>query len=438
MTDITAELVIKAYTYGVFPMAKSRQDTDVFWVQPKLRGVIPSTSSTSPIRSASACAGALSPSPSMPAFAGVMAGCAESAEGRADTWINDRIIGLFTELYDAGLAHSIETWEGDALVGGLYGLAMGAAFFGESMFSRATDASKVALCHLAGILKTGGFVLLDTQFITDHLKQFGAVEISQKEYLGPAVQRAGAAGRLRRPAVPARTRSGLVPAARPALNPHLTSGPMTAPSKPDIGFKEFVTMIAAVMAVNALAIDTMLPALPDIGNSVGIPTESGRQWIVTSYLLGFGGAQLVFGTISDRFGRRRVLLAGLAGYFALQHRSAPSPPPSRSLMAARGLQGIGAAATRVLAISIVRDRFVGRQMARVMSLVFIVLLAVPIIAPSFGQFIMLFAPWRWVFGVLAIYSATVLVWVAVRLKETIHAEDRLAIISWPTSCSPCA
>ena len=204
---------------------------------------------------------------------------------------------------------------------------------------------------------------------------------------------------------------------------------MTASSKPDIGFKEFVTMIAMVMAVNALAIDTMLPALPQIGDAVGIPTESGRQWIVTSYLLGFGGAQLFFGTLSDRFGRRPVLLTGLAGYlaFSILCAFATTFP---ILMAARGLQGISAAATRVLAISIVRDRFAGRQMARVMSLVFIVFLAVPIIAPSLGQFIMLFAPWRWVFGVLAIYSATVLVWVAVRLKETIHAEDRRAI-SWP-------
>ena len=183
MTDITAELVLKAYTYGVFPMAKSRGDTDVFWVQPKLRGVIPldqfhaSHSLRKRLRR-----GAYRVTVNA-AFGEVMAGCAESTIIRADTWINNRIIDLFMELHDAGLAHSIETWEGDRLVGGLYGLAMGAAFFGESMFSRATDASKVALCHLAGILKAGQFTLLDTQFITDHLKQFGAVEISQKEYL---------------------------------------------------------------------------------------------------------------------------------------------------------------------------------------------------------------------------------------------------------------
>ncbi|MHB1207340.1 MAG: multidrug effflux MFS transporter, partial [Rhodospirillaceae bacterium] len=194
----------------------------------------------------------------------------------------------------------------------------------------------------------------------------------------------------------------------------------------DLGFKEFVTLIATVMAVNALAIDTMLPALPEIGDTVGIASESERQWIVTSYLLGFGVAQLFFGTLSDRFGRKPVLLAGLAGYFLFSVVCAAAGS-FEVLMLARVMQGICAAATRVLAISIVRDRYAGRQMARVMSLVFIVFLAVPIIAPSLGQLIMLFAPWRWIFGMLAVYSAATLVWVALRLPETIHAEDRMAI-----------
>lgn len=184
MTDITAELVLKAYTYGVFPMAKSRGDTDVFWVQPKLRGVIPLDQFHVPRSLRKRLRRGDFQVTVNRDFAGVMAGCAESKEGRPDTWINDRILALFTELHDAGLAHSIECWKDGALAGGLYGLAMGAAFFGESMFSRATDSSKVALCHLAGILKCGHFSLLDTQFITDHLKQFGAIEISQKEYLG--------------------------------------------------------------------------------------------------------------------------------------------------------------------------------------------------------------------------------------------------------------
>ena len=183
MTDITSELVLKAYAYGVFPMAKSRQDADVFWVQPKLRGVIPLDQFHVPRSLRKRLRKGTYEVRINTAFNAVMAGCAEATEVRADTWINDRIIHLFNELHDAGLAHSVETWADGELVGGLYGLAMGAAFFGESMFSRATDASKVALCHLVAILKAGDFMLLDTQFITDHLKQFGAVEISQKEYL---------------------------------------------------------------------------------------------------------------------------------------------------------------------------------------------------------------------------------------------------------------
>lgn len=196
---ITPELVLKAYAYGVFPMAKSRNDTDVFWVQPKLRGVIPldqfhvSRSLRKTLRRG------LFRVTVDADFVGVLEGCAESTEDRADTWINDHIMELFIQLHDAGLAHSVEVWRDDAdgkpmLVGGLYGLAMGAAFFGESMFSRETDASKVALTHLAAILKKGGFTLLDTQFITDHLKTFGAIEIPQKEYLaqlGTALARRG-------------------------------------------------------------------------------------------------------------------------------------------------------------------------------------------------------------------------------------------------------
>jgi leucyl/phenylalanyl-tRNA--protein transferase len=194
VTEITPDLVLKAYAYGVFPMAKSRGDTDVFWVQPKLRGVLPldafhlSRSLRKRMRQ-----GVFTVTVDKD-FNGVMAGCAEAAEDRPDTWINDRIIRLFTDLYLAGLAHSVEVWEDEELVGGVYGLAMGSAFFGESMFSRVTDASKVALTHLAGILIKGGFTLLDTQFITDHLKRFGAIEISQQEYLaqlGAALTRQG-------------------------------------------------------------------------------------------------------------------------------------------------------------------------------------------------------------------------------------------------------
>ena len=199
MTDITPELLLKAYAYGVFPMAKSRADTDVFWVQPKLRGVIPLDGFHVPRSLRKLLRKGRFEVTADTAFHGVMEGCAATTAERPETWINARIFQLFASLHDAGLAHSIETWEDGKLVGGLYGLAMGAAFFGESMFSRVTGASKVALCHLAGILKGGNFVLLDTQFITDHLKQFGAVEISQKDYLGLLSAALGREGRFQDP-----------------------------------------------------------------------------------------------------------------------------------------------------------------------------------------------------------------------------------------------
>ena len=183
MTEITPDLLLKAYAYGVFPMAKARDDSAIYWVQPKLRGVIPlgdfhvSRSLRKRLRRQTYTVTVDK------AFSQVIAACAKQTEGRGDTWINNEIEHLFGGLFDVGLAHSVETWLNDELVGGLYGLAMGAAFFGESMFSRADDASKVALCNLVGILKQGNYVLLDTQFLTDHLKQFGAIEIEHKEYL---------------------------------------------------------------------------------------------------------------------------------------------------------------------------------------------------------------------------------------------------------------
>lgn len=180
---ITPELVLKAYAYGVFPMAKSRDDQDVFWVQPKLRGVLPLDAFHVPRSLKKTLRQGRFTVTVDTDFAGVLGGCAESTAVRSDTWINNHIMSLFTQLHDAGLAHSIEVRQDGDLVGGLYGLAMGSAFFGESMFSRVTDASKVALVHLVAILRKGGFTLLDTQFITDHLKRFGAVEIPQKAYL---------------------------------------------------------------------------------------------------------------------------------------------------------------------------------------------------------------------------------------------------------------
>ena len=196
-----------------------------------------------------------------------------------------------------------------------------------------------------------------------------------------------------------------------------------------MGFKQFVALIAALMAVNALAIDSMLPALPAIGHSVGIGVgnENQQQWIVTSYLLGFGAAQIVYGPLADRFGRKPVLLAGLAIYVLFSGAAAFSTTMP-VLLLARVLQGVGSAATRVLAISVVRDCYSGSQMARVMSLSFIVFLAVPILAPSIGQIIMLFGPWRLIFGALTLFGFAVAIWTAIRLPETLHPADRLPIM----------
>lgn len=197
-------------------------------------------------------------------------------------------------------------------------------------------------------------------------------------------------------------------------------------SRPNLGFREFVSMIAALMAINALAIDSMLPALPAIARSLGVATGNEQQWIITAYLLGFGAAQIFYGPLADRFGRKPVLLSGLGIYVVCSIAAALSHS-LEALIVARMAQGVGAAATRVLATSIVRDCYSGSQMARVMSLSFIVFLAVPIIAPSLGQLIMLVGPWSWVFAGLATFALGVSVWVVLRLPETLHPEDRLTI-----------
>ena len=208
----------------------------------------------------------------------------------------------------------------------------------------------------------------------------------------------------------------------------------TASPHPGMSFRQFVALVAAMMATNALAIDSMLPALPAIGDSLAIESPHARQWIVTSYLLGFGGAQLFYGTLADRYGRRPVLLAGFAVY-TIASLLAAAATGFEAMMAARVLQGIGAAATRVLAVSIVRDCYSGRQMARVMSLAFLVFLAVPVIAPSIGQLITLVAPWRWIFGVLALFGLVVGTWAAIKLPETLHPEDRTPIAFAPVLAS---
>lgn len=195
---------------------------------------------------------------------------------------------------------------------------------------------------------------------------------------------------------------------------------------PGMGFRQFVLYIAALMATNAIAIDSMLPALPEIGHALHIDSANHTQLVITAYLLGFGVAQIIYGTLADRFGRRVVLLVGLAIY-TVASVFAVFADSFEMMMAARALQGVGSAATRILAIAIVRDCYSGRQMARVMSLAFIVFLAVPIIAPSIGQLIVLFAPWRWIFGMLCVFGAGLIVWTYLRLPETMHPEDRTPI-----------
>jgi DHA1 family bicyclomycin/chloramphenicol resistance-like MFS transporter len=189
------------------------------------------------------------------------------------------------------------------------------------------------------------------------------------------------------------------------------------------GFREFVALMAALMSLNALAIDAMVPALPAIGHALGVLEENQRQLVVSLYVFGFGTTQIVYGPLSDRFGRKPVLLAALVLYvcFALACAAAGS---FALLLAARMLQGAAAAATRVLVVSIVRDRYEGPAMARLMSLAFLVFLLMPVLAPSFGQLTLLFAPWRAIFFGLAIFAAIVLAWSIVRLPETLHPEYR--------------
>ena len=191
---ITADIGLKAYASGVFPMSEGRDNPEMFWVDPEMRGILPLDGFHLPRRLRRTVRREIFDIRTDSAFSDVMNACAAPASGRWTTWINHEIQTLFTELHERGFAHSVEAWMDDELVGGLYGIALGAAFFGESMFSRRTDASKVALVHLVGRLRLGGFQLLDTQFITDHLRQFGAVEISREAYhsrLAPALSVAG-------------------------------------------------------------------------------------------------------------------------------------------------------------------------------------------------------------------------------------------------------
>jgi DHA1 family bicyclomycin/chloramphenicol resistance-like MFS transporter len=202
------------------------------------------------------------------------------------------------------------------------------------------------------------------------------------------------------------------------MNPPPATAPVTRP-----GMGEFVVLMAALMASNALAIDAMLPALPSIGEALRVAEENRRQLVITAYLLGFGAAQIAYGPLADRFGRKRLLigsmffyalfgaLAGMAGSFAL-------------LLGARAMQGVAAAGTRVLVVAIVRDRFEGAAMARVMSLVMIIFMVVPVLAPSFGQAVLAVGTWRHIFIGLAVYGLALALWSALRMPETLAEADR--------------
>lgn len=181
-SEITPEVLLRAYACGIFPMSESADDPTIFWVEPEQRGVIPLDGFRVSSRLARTVKADAFRVTINTAFRQTIAACAEPKPGRDDTWINNRIRDLYTSLHGIGHCHSVEVWTGDKLVGGLYGVSLGRAFFGESMFHRTRDASKVALVHLVARLIAGGFVLLDTQFVTDHLRSFGAVEVPRRRY----------------------------------------------------------------------------------------------------------------------------------------------------------------------------------------------------------------------------------------------------------------
>ncbi len=180
--EITPEVLLKAYACGIFPMAESADDPALYWIEPEQRGVIPLEGFHVPSRLARAVRSDRFAVVADRDFDAVIDGCAAPGKGRSRTWINARIRSLYRRLFDIGHCHTIEVLDQGRLVGGLYGVNLGAAFFGESMFHSARDASKVALVHLVARLRAGGYRLLDTQFVTDHLRQFGAFEVPRRGY----------------------------------------------------------------------------------------------------------------------------------------------------------------------------------------------------------------------------------------------------------------
>ena len=180
--DITPEVLLKAYSCGIFPMAESAEDPALYWIEPEKRGIIPLDRFHVPSRLARTVRSTRYEVAVNRDFDAVIDACAEPMTGRTRTWINARIRNLYRKLYERGDCHSVEVYDDDTLVGGLYGVTLGRAFFGESMFHRARDASKIALVHLVARLKAGHYRLLDTQFVTEHLRTFGAVEVSRPVY----------------------------------------------------------------------------------------------------------------------------------------------------------------------------------------------------------------------------------------------------------------
>ena len=229
LIEITPEVLLKAYACGIFPMAESAEDPALFWIEPERRGVIPLDRFHLPARLARTVRSSRFSVTVDRDFDAVLDGCSQASPGRPRTWINARIRGLYRKLHERRHCHSLEVWQEDMLVGGLYGVTLGRAFFGESMFHRVRDASKVALVHLVARLKAGGFKLLDTQFVTDHLRTFGAIEVPRRQYhklLEAALAGDGdfAALDTRRPVSGAQALAQLLPKERPA-----PSGGMRSP-----------------------------------------------------------------------------------------------------------------------------------------------------------------------------------------------------------------
>jgi leucyl/phenylalanyl-tRNA--protein transferase len=182
MPALTPDLLLCAYASGLFPMANDRHDPTIQWIEPKRRGVLPLHRFHEPRSLRKAIRRGQFEVRIDRAFAGVIEACAEVRPERPRTWLNDELIALYCALHQRGYAHSVETWVEGRLVGGLYGVSLGAAFFGESMFTHVRDASKVALAALVERLRAGGYRLLDTQFVTDHLRRFGVIEIGRERY----------------------------------------------------------------------------------------------------------------------------------------------------------------------------------------------------------------------------------------------------------------